>query len=684
WYHCVVKHPDFKTQKRTGGWVQDSILAYGLRIMVTICDASPNDSLALVNFHNSLKVGPGWDLSKPVKTWKGVKFECAHVQEINLSGEGLIGVVSGLNRLKYLEKLDLSNNALDSISFPLSSFNLDVMRSIDLSNNRIRDSKYQRFYPYTKAIMLDTLKLRGNFFTGFFSFVNFTPTHLDLKGNRITGFEMIYDPWAGTERRAKPNHNEGDKAAQRRAAGVFSNFKTKYLDVSGNDLTADAFYVDSLNMIKHLDLSRNRFASTFPNLEEFSDSLQYLNLSYNQFSGTLPSLSSLRKLDTLIVSHNGFGGSVNTINLWKTPGKPISHLDLGNNNFFGAVSDSFSLLSRLQYLALDSNAAFNDERLLVKIQSLPVVPPMGLRQLHVENNQLHFGHLKNYAALGKGLKWYPQDSLDVRSPSRNFAQDSSYVYDAAIANNEDAAQIYQWYRIKLDGTREKLNASAKLLLNDLQKTDIGTYFASVKHSSLSTDSLITKKFFVNVTYCRLNIKDSLAMLHFYKNAKMAMPVTFDPKRAGTWPGIKLECEYITEIRLPNRSLSGTLTGLDSLLYLEVLDLSGNSLKSTTLKLDTIINKLRVVKLTNNGLKLYNPYMSFPTKSTEAADTMDLSGNSLKSFYSYGVLPKYLNLSKDSLSYLYMSSPFGQPHTLQHFDASHNLISNVILTNGMNG
>lgn len=683
-YYCVIFHPDFQARlfRQPIGYTTDSMKVQGLYVDVRICDASAKDSLALVTFYEGLKIKPKWDLNKPVKTWAGVTFDCANVVGLNLKNQGLAGTVTGLDNLYYLQRVDLSNNALDSISFALGNFNYEVIKSINLAHNNITDYKNQSFVPRFQAGALDTLILAHNNFKGAFSFENFVPTYLDLSNNRMKSFEMYYNPFAGTERlgnkRSKLQSNE------RILFEGFYDFKTKYLNISNNQLSNNSLQlVDSLKSIKHLDVSRNQLYGPFPNLKAFVDSLQYLNASYNTFSGELPGLDYLPRLDTLILAHNYLSGSVNTLNSWKVPGKPLKYIDLGNNSFFGAVSDSFALLQNLQYLALDSNVYnFDESQPGQKISYIPKLSK--LKALHVENNSLDFGHLKGYASLGSALRWFPQDSLMVNAPERAFGQDSSYKYDVGIANESDPLQKYTWYRIKLDGTQERLaNDSAKLILNKVQKSDIGSYYAVVRYPSLGADSLITQRFFVNVTYCKLNIKDSLAMLHLYRNTKMKMPASFKASDISTWPGVKVDCEYITEIRLPNKSLTGFLSGLDSLDYLEVLDLSDNQIKTASLDLRQFIGKLRVVKLRNNGMSFVQGlYINLPVDVKDLGDTLDMSGNNLQQLHMYGILPKYVDISKDSIEYLDIQIQLGTPHTLIHFNASHNSIKGQ-LTNSLN-
>ncbi|ESQ45501.1 hypothetical protein EUTSA_v10010170mg [Eutrema salsugineum] len=82
------------------------------------------------------------------------------------------------------------------------------------------------------------------------------------------------------------------------------------------------------------------------------DQLQVLSLENNSLSGSIPDLSPLVNLKSLILSRNGFSGTLppSILSL-----RRLIVLDLSNNNFTGSIPSEINVLSRLSSLNLEFN-----------------------------------------------------------------------------------------------------------------------------------------------------------------------------------------------------------------------------------------------------------------------------------------------------------------------------------------
>ncbi|XP_060167615.1 leucine-rich repeat receptor-like serine/threonine-protein kinase BAM3 [Lycium barbarum] len=109
--------------------------------------------------------------------------------------------------------------------------------------------------------------------------------------------------------------------------------------------------ISSLDKLEELLIDGNNFTGEIK-IENMS-SLQSLNISNNLFSGNIDwNYSSLANLEILDAYNNNFSSflPVGVVNL-----KKIKYLDLGGNYFYGRIPESYGDLIELEYLSLAGN-----------------------------------------------------------------------------------------------------------------------------------------------------------------------------------------------------------------------------------------------------------------------------------------------------------------------------------------
>ena len=126
-----------------------------------------------------------------------------------------------------------------------------------------------------------------------------------------------------------------------------------YLDLRGNQLSADMATFAGLGNLTYLDLSGNTFSGNFPDNGPWPLA-ELVNLSSNALSGTLPSnINALGKLRDLDLGNNAFSGRLpaSVGNLMA-----LEKIDLSENTFTGPIGESLGTFLAARKPVLTGNA----------------------------------------------------------------------------------------------------------------------------------------------------------------------------------------------------------------------------------------------------------------------------------------------------------------------------------------
>ncbi|XP_042377572.1 receptor-like protein EIX2 [Zingiber officinale] len=212
---------------------------------------------------------------------------------------------------------------------------------------------------------------------------NWSGVACDNTTSHVIRLDVHYplDPYVSyPEKNLQGNHITGEILL---SLGNFIHLK--YLDLSHNRITGEIpLSMGNLTSLIHLDVSSNEFYGCIPdvlgnliNLEELvlSDNniscqipgnigklhnLRYFNASMNYLMGQIPmSLGDLCNLEDLDLSENNIGGELTNLldGLSKCPqGSKLQSFVVSHNNFTGSISTGLGQLTQLQDLYVSSNS----------------------------------------------------------------------------------------------------------------------------------------------------------------------------------------------------------------------------------------------------------------------------------------------------------------------------------------
>lgn len=404
-----------------------------------------------------------------------------------------------------------------------------------------------------------------------------------------------------------------------------------------------------LSKLTSLQLAVNKFSGELdPEILSNYQNITYLDLSYNQFTGNFPSsVGKMTFLTDLVISNNKFTGTfpIEIINC-----RTLQGLSLDNNLFGGKFPSEIGNMVSIMYVQLDNNN-------FTEIPSF-MSTNMGINgylSLFTQKNYLTFASLEvNKNLFGDVSSYSPQKTIPLQTNffrlniGTNNSINIEYLAGAALGGSNNR---YQWFK---DGAAiGGKNTIPVLTISNAQESDQGQYHCQITNTELTGLTLNTD--IVNVTttaWGNANI-DSMALVFLYNYTNgdsWTNKTNWKTGPLNTWYGITMKNNRVTEIKLGNNNLSGTLpinimdltaltkfeadsnnisgnipTTIKELKELYFLDLSYNSLSGAV---PTELNELTSLGHLNLS---HNQFTSIQSSSFTAWDNMyeiNLSYNNL--------------------------------------------------------
>ncbi|CAI8588364.1 unnamed protein product [Vicia faba] len=409
---------------------------------VTIALGNQTDHLALLQFKQSISSDPygildSWNSSVHFCKWNGIICSPKHqrVTALMLQGYNLHGSISPyVGNLSHMRFLNLENNSFNR-NIPQEFGRLSRLRVLRLDNNSLIGEFPMNL---TKCSELKGVHLAGNNLIGkipsqigslqklqymfigrnnfsgkippsirnLSSLIFFATGYNNLKGNlpqemcnlkQLKTLSMHANKLSGTF----PSCLYNMSSLVAISAGV-NNFtgslpsnmfhtllNLKYFGVGGNQISGlIPISISNASILTLFDISENHFVGQVPSLGKIQ-SLWWLNLEFNNIGDNstsdlefLKSLTNSSNLETLSLSYNNFGGSLETsignlstvLSLFYIGGNQIygkipielgnlislSLLSMEDNHLEGTIPTSFGKLQKIQRLNLGENRLSGD------------------------------------------------------------------------------------------------------------------------------------------------------------------------------------------------------------------------------------------------------------------------------------------------------------------------------------
>jgi hypothetical protein len=303
----------------------------------------------------------------------------------------------------------------------------------------------------------------------------------------VSNINLIYNQLSGNIPDFNLSNLQSLALYNNQLSGSIPNFNLpNLLDLSlfHNQLSGNIPNFNLPNLLE-LWLSDNQLSGNIPNFN--LPNLYGLDLWGNQLSGSIPSFN-LQNLIYISLGRNQLNASIPDFNLPK-----LESLSLSNNQLSGSIPNF--TLPKLRKLYLSNNN-------LSSIQKFTNMPLLGTYNaiddsLKLQNNHLTFDDILPNMPLinsfnGNKAKYAPQDSIFsdttiTRSPGQALTIDLGI--DPSISTN-----LYHWYKNGQPWTPPAGNSSNsnKLIFNNLQNDDVGTYHVRVTNAGAPALTLYSR------------------------------------------------------------------------------------------------------------------------------------------------------------------------------------------------
>ncbi|GLJ42072.1 hypothetical protein SUGI_0871190 [Cryptomeria japonica] len=538
------------------------------------------------------------------KEWGEAVGSLPNLQKLHMSDCGLGGpIANSLLNLTSLLHLDLSENYL-SAQIPAWFENMTAhLLSLDLSWNYNLGGDISFIGQRKTSLSLTSIDLSGTAIKGRIPSAvgNISCLeHLRLRGTRIEG-EI---PAAiGNLLSLQILDLSGTRIEGEIPAAIGNLLSLQILDLSGTRIEGEIpAAIGSVSSLKSLDLSNTGIEGEIPAAIGSVSSLKSLDLSNTRIEGEIPlSIVNLSKLVSLELSYNKLTGvippSLDSLS-------SLVSLDLYANELNGTIPSTISNLVNLRRISLDSNS-------LSGLISLSVFDNLtGLHELYLSDNQL---------TVNIDSTWIPQFKLSSlalgscnldRIPSFLVTQYGLAYLDLSANSIQTNIPSWLWNLPSL----YSLNLSCNQLTGSLpSRQTLPKYFEILDLHNNSLEGSL------HLPLAGAYLAD-LSMNQF--NGSIPSPI-----------GAYLENAVF--LTLSRNNLSGAIPESICTPYLQVLDLSKNTLSSVIPPhLTRNCSSLSVLDLAENHLEGKLPA---EWGNITNMHTLKLNGNHLR-----GVIPSSIS------------------------------------------
>lgn len=615
------------------------------------CSGRFQDSLALVNFYRNAG-GPDWpqvwDLNQPIDTWDGVSLNSTgradkliinnlpepevlprflpdlnltELKVLRLENDHFTGIIPDFTHLPNLEHLFLRSNLLEGDIPNFSA--LPNLQILSLEGNLLSGS-----IPDLNLLQLERLYLHNNYLNGGIPDFSNLPAlrTIDLNNNPLGGVIPDFSKIPNLEYLVLHDLNLNGPIPD------FSNLPNlQLLDL--NNLSLDGPVPDFSNLpnLEIIQLVETPFSGNLPDFSNLPK-LSRLSIINTSLSGTIPDFTNLPALTYLVIGGNKFTGCAPTM----VNSTLLEELGL-SRNFLDCLNTNYSYLPQLKYLRLNGNQ-FTHEDFLPYYNDI--------QNLIINNG-------------GSGALLYPQNQIPFLSPLIG-EQGAPLIIDLSV-DDTVSTNSYHWY--KNEQFIQTIEGNNKLIIEDFQAADAGTYHCEISNSTPGFEIIATENitvYFEAVPNAACRAADSLALVELYESTggehwanswDLQLPMEnwfgvylnesgcvecldldglsecgpstrYGNRLTGSLPNLNLP--NLQSLYLGQNRLTGTLPDLD-LPNLQFLYIDGNELSGNLPDFSHLSNLL-VLRLTNNKLSGPIPdFSNLPSLSALFLDKNDLIG-----------------------------------------------------------
>ncbi|XP_039682581.1 receptor-like protein EIX1 isoform X3 [Medicago truncatula] len=528
---------------------------------------------------------------------------------------------SKFNFSTSLSILDLSwNNFASSLIFQWVSNISSNLVELDLSVNDMVDLPSNSFS--CSLPKLRELRLSWNKFTSFMilhslSNISSNLVELDLSQNRLE------DPPSYGYGTVMNSLQEIDLSYNKLKGVAFKSFMNvctlRSLNLIQNNFTEDLQTILRnlssgcvRNSLQVLDLSSNGIIGTLPDLSAFT-SLKTLDLSSNQLTGEIPGLQTILRnlssgcvrnsLQVLDLSSNGIIGTLPDLSAFTS----LKTLDLSSNQLTGEIPGLQTILRNLSSGCVRNSLQvldLSDNRITGTLPDLSAFT--SLKTLYLSSNQLT-GEIPGLQTI-------------LRNLSSGCVRNSLQVLD--LSDN------------RITGTLPDLSAFTSLKTLDLSSNQLSGEIPGgsslpyqLEHLSITSNTLegvIPKSFWMNA--CKLK---SLKMSNNSFSGELQV-IIHHLSRCARYS--------LQELDLSSNKINGTLPDLSIFSFLEIFDISENSLNGKISEDIRFPTKLRTLQMSSNSMN--GVISEFHFSGMSMLKELDLSDNSLALRFTENWVPPF--------------------------------------------